>query len=467
MGRLLRRALLPALAVLIAACGYSVESAQLLEFVGQDDERDVLEVSPERPAPLCLRTFERPPMWLWPVSKVRLRMQLDSDGYESSTAGLKLQIRTGEPRFLCHWLGPIAVGSCRDCRGKCAEVARDIVGSRDVAVYLPPQGGCVYVSKLPEGCKRIRVFWEVYWDPAVAFYIAGGLILVWAWRPLRENVALHAGIGGVGSLVFIALMVVVWFAKGIRGTVHGTVPFGRSLTTLGTLLFAMVPAARDAILGYAIGWLEPATDWRGWLSLRDPFFQLPIGWLAVTIAVFASLSLIMLGANLSRRYFAQAPDPEGDVPFIIGGDGRRIDLLPPIPASQILLGWCFWLLGCLMLVSSTHVDSFSVALLVAALLKDHIIHLVVSWRRALASDVKGPGDLRPLMSGEAFREQALSHTQRAVAALQNHVRANPHIVRSVCEQSELRLRRFSDGGAHAQMPAEALGDEGSSWCSVM
>mmetsp|Transcript_73759 Transcript_73759/g.130265 ORF Transcript_73759/g.130265 Transcript_73759/m.130265 type:complete len:479 (-) Transcript_73759:90-1526(-) len=453
-------------------------SAQLLEFRGSDDVNELYTVSPDLPARLCLRVFEQPPRWAWPVMQVRLRLQFEdhpTDGasswssWKDLTPGLDLSKQTGPPGLFCRWLGPIAGITCQDCTRHCpvkpTSMDFGMVGSREVAATLPASGGCIVVKKLPPRVEKARAFWDTYLDPSVFFHLFAGLVLVWGWKPLSQSVAVHAGLGGVGALVFIVLTVGLWVFRGVRGTIQGTVPFGRSVTTLGTMVFAAVPAARDIIIQRTLSWL-PALDWSAWLGVRDPWYDLPIGWLALAAAIFGCCSLIILGANLSVKYFASFPEPEGEVDFVIGSDGQREDLLPPTPASQKLLAWTFWLFGCSMLLSSTHLDGCSLVILILALLKDYIIFFVQMIIVSLSSDDLQPADLRPLVSQSEMQQQAMSHTEKALAALQQHIRANPRIVGDFRADSELRLRRFADGGAHAHPPIEEVRIDSASRCAV-
>mmetsp|Transcript_85219 Transcript_85219/g.264803 ORF Transcript_85219/g.264803 Transcript_85219/m.264803 type:complete len:166 (-) Transcript_85219:112-609(-) len=164
------------------------------------------------------------------------------------------------------------------------------------------------------------------------------------------------------------------------------------------------------------------------------------------------------------RYFASAPEPEGNVPFTIGSDGRRIDALPPVPGPQWMLGWVFWLLGMVLLLCSSHSDAFSLILFIAILLKGHAAYyLWLSTMRQSAS----PESFRPLISPKNFAEQSQHHTKLALEALRSHMQANPQALGRVREDSELRLRRFADGAAHCPRFGELAIDEGGGMCIVL
>merc|ERR1711965_928156 len=105
----------------------------------------------------------------------------------------------------------------------------------------------------------------------------------------------------------------------------------------------------------------------------------------------------------------------------IASDGRRVDLLPPAPMPQWLLGWTFWGLGLSLLLLSTHVDFVSVALTTLAVFCGHISHAISS--RVMANSVTLlPRHLRPLMSMTAFDMQGSTCTADALSNLQQHLR---------------------------------------------
>lgn len=412
------------------------------------------------PARLCVADSERPARWFWPFTQVRLRLELDMASRRSSqsswipgrgAAPAPPVVRTKvASRGFCRWFGPATASLCQDCETvPCPERLSSIWGTRDYALYLPPYGGCVHVQKLPEGVTRARATWERPWDPLVCLKVAVGLCLVWYWLPIRESVAVHASIGGVGSLVFVFGVVLIWIVRELRGTLQGAVPFGRSLSALSTLLLAFVPAARDALIGLVVP--DGSWDWRAWVTMRDPFFHLPVGAIASAATALLAVGTVTMGANISMRHFATPPDPEGDVPFLIGADGRRVDLLPPAPLSQRCLGWIFWFLGIMVLLFSSHSDVASLLLVTYALSQEHLVHLV--RQRLLELEPRcAPGSLRPLVSTAAFLDEGRRTTAAALNQLQDTIRARPDYVLSVREDTELRLRRFSDGGSHFVPP---------------
>ncbi|CAJ1455670.1 unnamed protein product [Effrenium voratum] len=248
-------------------------------------------------------------------------------------------------------------------------------------------------------------------------------------------------------------MVLVWLARSARGTLHGTVPFGRTITTLGAAVLSFVPAART---GPSSVKRTPAPANAGPVKcpLRGCPRGLPIGWLFFLFLVFSCLVLVHLGAKLGVRYFASLPEPEGEVDFLIGSDGRRVDLLPSTPIAQRVLGWAIWSLGVALLLCSTHSDICSLLMTAGILLKDHLGHWLNTWQLWKQAELQ-PQDLHPLISEDQMKAQAepaAANTQQALAQLQQYLRENPLTVQSVREDSELRLRRFREDGAHFRQP---------------
>jgi len=214
-----------------------------------------------------------------------------------------------------------------------------------------------------------------------------------------------------------------------------------------------------------MSWLVPSLSsgmWQKFLSVRDPIFQLPVGYIAVVSLSLAALGVVVAGANISMRYFASAPDPEGDIAFVIGSDGSRLDLLPPVPLPQWLFGWALWVLGAVCLLASTNVDGCSLALLVVALMAGRVIHAAMHFGSLTATE--SPANLRPLISAVELRSQSEHSTRIALDALRVHLKANPDSFCNVREESELRLRRFADGGNHSPPPYQDIVARNSSQC---
>mmetsp|Transcript_33697 Transcript_33697/g.75650 ORF Transcript_33697/g.75650 Transcript_33697/m.75650 type:complete len:478 (-) Transcript_33697:37-1470(-) len=472
-----RQALL--LFALLASCG---TEGQLVEFHGQNG-KELATVSADWP--VRIDVLGRPPVFARPLVQVYLLLDVQMAEPSSPRSGrlgwmfsawsllnqqgenkqMKIDVETGPPGFLCHfvgsWLRPVLPKLCKDCTNQCAADVHPW-GEDRVAVTLPATGHSVYIRKLPTSVERVRASWHWQLDHSVFLFLLIGLTLVLAWKPLSDSALLHASLGGIGSLVFISLMVIFWMARSARGAVHGTIPFGRTLTTLAATIFAFIPAARNAVLDFTLGFL-PAPDWQQWFRLRDPWFELPIGGLAFLLVVVACLVLVHLGASLALRYFAALPEPEGAIDFIIGGDGRRVDFLPPAPISRRMLGWSIWLLGIGLLLSSTHSDACSLAVVVAALLKDRVTHWVsiaMMWRKV---DLQ-PKDIHTLISPSQMHAQADATTRDAVAQLQKYLKENPSAAHRVREDSELSLRRFVVDGVHVRPPLTPVDEASRPMC---
>merc|ERR1711957_223083 len=234
-------------------------------------------------------------------------------------------------------------------------------------------------------------------------------------------------------------------------------------TSVSVFIFAFVPALRDAIL---VRIMPTSTDLASLLSYRDPFFDLPVVLILSALAIFLAVCGASYGANMGMRVFASYPDPIGEVLFRIGSNGRRIDLWAPTPWPQWLLGVAIWLAGLLLLLTSTHVDSASAALTVLCIFYESIAHMLGMQAMAIGSTLT-PHDLRPMMSRAAYEMEARTCTADAVAALRRQLQLQPHLVRCVREDSELRLRRFQEGGADCPAAAELFDAPQGRWCCIL
>jgi hypothetical protein len=282
---------------------------------------------------------------------------------------------------------------------------------------------------------------------------------------------LHAALGGLCSLALLLLVLSWWLVQSTRNTIRGSVPLGGFITSLLMLLFAFWPEMRGALLGT----IRPSStsDIMTWLSARDPFWNLPVGWIGAALFVVLVVWSTSVGARMSMRIFASAPDPEGPVEFTIGSDGRRIDILPPTPLAQRCLGWLIWQVGIIILLESTYVDSVSFALAILVLSKDACLYQLsrgvqFAWRYELKPEV-----LRPLVSMATYEQEGKHRTEVAISLLRGYLQTHSAEM-SRCfhsQDTELRLRRFADGCGHFSDPGgvEDLSEimHRRSWCSVL
>jgi len=312
----------------------------------------------------------------------------------------------------------------------------------------------VLIEEMPKSVNNLRVTWEQQVDPWVLGRLILGAVLVSYHIPLRESSALHAALGGIASLLVVMIVVVWWMIGSARGAVNGSgvLPLGGFFTSLAMLLCALVPSLREALI--SIVRPDSSSDIAAWLSWRDPVFNLPVGWIAVISCLVLVISTLLLGVRWSLYYFASTPEPEGEVPFTIGRDGRRIDILPPTPLPQRCLGWLIWQLGFFLLLQSTYLDACSLALTMLVLGKDLFIQSALQRFQAVLGAELEPNNLRTLMSTKAYEEQGKQHTAAAIAKLQRYIQTNSGAMDRVREDTELRVRRFSDGFGHFHHPGE-------------
>jgi hypothetical protein len=329
-----------------------------------------------------------------------------------------------------------------------------IWGKSGLVAFLPRDGCLQLTPPLVKGVAEVQLMWSWKFDPLVAIWAVAGFVLVWAWRQLRESQLLHMTICGIGSLVVIATFVMWYVLHHVRDALHNT---AGAIGVASTLLFTFSTAARQVFL-----WLVlPTTtsELTNLLYMRDPFFNFPIGLMFALVATLSTAVIFRLGTYYGMPYFASPLDPEGEVAFRIGPEGERMDLLPPAPWAQLALGWVLWLLGLAVILVSTHSDSFSVLLAFLALAKDPLQH--AAERRRMAQQAVGPERLRSLIPLGEYEKQTRRCTEAALEALQQYIKANPQTMHRVQERTEMRVRRFSEGGPHVRdLPELNLGGRG-------
>jgi hypothetical protein len=311
----------------------------------------------------------------------------------------------------------------------------------------------VFIDELPTGVSSMSVKWEETIDQSVVFLMLLGAFLLLGCRMLQSSQLVHAVIGATVSAALIIFAATWWLYNNARNTLG--VPFAGFLTFLMTSALALLPI--DLSIFSSVGPSSSTIRNTIWtlLNWRDPFYGLPIGWMLAALFSGIFFFTILSGARWSMAYFASPPDPEGEVLFEIGRDGRRIDILPPTPFPQQLLGWMIWLAGLLILLQSTYSDIASLTFTMIVLCWQNLSHCIFSWlggfcglcRRDLA-----PSDLRPLVSLDTYARQTRIDTHVAIANLQKHIQRHRDVFHRLGEKSELRIRRFSDTGIHAHPP---------------
>jgi hypothetical protein len=232
-------------------------------------------------------------------------------------------------------------------------------------------------------------------------------------------------------------------------------------------ILVLLPSLREALISIVIP--DGSSDVWAWLSLRDPVLNLPLGWMVLISSLLLALVVIFMGARWSLRFFASAPEPEGDVPFSIGSDGRRLDIMPSTPLPQRCLGWLIWYSGLWMLLQSTYMDSCSLAVTLIIILKEYIIDGFTSAVRSNGGD---PSSFRMLIDARTYEAEGRRHTAEALHALQRYLNSNPNQMDCVRKDnsSELRLRRFSQGRSHFEQPDDnslICLRQSRRWCCIL
>lgn len=428
----------------------------------------------ELPVRACFSPEQQPSFVGWPFAHhMRLRLSA-SDRTDAALVPFNARWTDVPPRGFCKVLLQLVPPSdsdivelfCEDCTTKpCSQVvdSERVFGTKDLAFSLPARGGCILLDQLPGGTHIASVKWEQHFDWSVLARLVCGLALVWSWKWLRESSTLHAALGGLGSLFVVIVVAGWWFAHTMRDTIHGSIPFGRLLTSLTVLLCALVPAMREALIAMVLP--NDRGEWWTVVNKTDPFLNLPVVWIAIAVFGLALLSLVTLGARYSLQIFATPPDPEGQVDFYISSDGSRVDVLPAAPLSQRCLGWLIWAAGLLLLLNCSQSDIFSSTVAILAVCKDEAFHAIAYRLQSMRA--RSPASLRPLVSRRCFDEKGRAYTQRSLERLRQHVAHNQRLFSVVSAESQHRLRRFSDWGLHVEPPAEPEDESRQCRCVVL
>jgi hypothetical protein len=270
-------------------------------------------------------------------------------------------------------------------------------------------------------------------------------------------------LGGLGLLVVSSAVVSLWLFKEIRSSSGG------SLATLAMFFVAIVPAARNSLFRLGMRWIGSSSNVTGWVAaiIDWKVADYPVGSLVVAGSVIAFVCVVITGVNVSIKYFAPLPEPQGPIEFKIGSDGRRIDMLGPDTLQRRMLAWIFWVSGLIVLLFSTQSDAFSAVICLLALLETHFSHWLQLYLMS-RQIVVAPGDLMPLISPAAFALQSKRNTYEALRELQDQVKADPTLYSRFDGVTELRLRRFADSGHCQNEPFAPDVDEIEGWsCKLM
>lgn len=392
-------------------------------------------VSPPSPrTSICLEGHELPPWWAQPVTLARVRLRLaafDGAPWRQDSA---FHVRVTEPlSHVCRWLGPSSVACQDNCSTTpCWKEARPIWGAPDLAVYLPPRGGCLEFPEFPAGIVRVQASMEWYVDAIAAAKALTGLVLFTRHRSLRACRLLHLLIGAATAML-------------VAGAWVG--PMGALGLSLTTVLWAFPDM--QAFLGTVAPYMVPsnAADWDAFLNRCNDEYVLPVGYIiAGGIMVLSSL-FMAAGGRVAYSIFKPRQDAEGEVSFFIAPDGRRVDNVRGPSLAQKLLGCLLWVAGAAILLRSLHSDAASVALLVVACFEKRAMNAFEDHFLFAAS--REAGCYRLLVSEAMYDEIGAYYTKVELSKLQSHLNANPGAVQRVREDARPRLRRFMESGQHA------------------
>lgn len=199
------------------------------------------------------------------------------------------------------------------------------------AAYLPSSGGCFYIDGFPQSIGHVRGTWDQYWDPLVPVLLFLGYFLACARKRLARGMVTHAITGSLVCLFFFLQLFICLGRLNIRGPSFLVAFSSASMEAFGALFMQSKGS----------NWLELMRA----LVVREPFFNLPIGWLIAIMFVFALLVIISLGAVGGIWIFATcSPSPK------CGNS---------MPSAQRYLSGFLWMIGISTLVLSSHSDLFS------------------------------------------------------------------------------------------------------------
>lgn len=342
------------------------------------------------------------------------------------------------------------------CHATCSRSALWIGDSTRCSVFVSPYGGCVTLEQMPSGVSRASGIWERKLDWSILIYAVIGATLIWMRKDLCESPMVHCTVGAVTWLV-ILFFLAIWFV--LKNTSR-VVPFSGFLTSLTGVVMLMLPTTR---------WYLYQVMPSSWHLLVDVLWPIvdavPFGRI---LAGVVCLCVGGWGAKFGKTWFSGFDDPDEVVEFTIGSDGRRIDMLPASPWRQQLLGLLIGVKGATLLLCSTHDVYLSAVLTLAVLLKGHVSHWV--WLHLVQGDCGDPRSFRALMTVADYEEQARFNTEQALEKLRKFVSSRPKDT-YYCEDgscrlrddsSEIRMRRFVDGGPHCRRDRTAFDDMGCS-----
>eukprot|EP00929_Paragymnodinium_shiwhaense_P112595 TRINITY_DN80848_c0_g1_i1.p1 TRINITY_DN80848_c0_g1~~TRINITY_DN80848_c0_g1_i1.p1 ORF type:complete len:493 (-),score=76.07 TRINITY_DN80848_c0_g1_i1:32-1510(-) len=423
------------------------------------------------PAKFCVTDDVQPRLLLRPFLRSRFHLQLDPPVANQAAPSVMV---TEPRRPLCRLLDFLLTKSglqfwnfCKDCsEEKCARAMVPLSAAGEYGVDFAPRGGCLYLQDLPERVALANAYWELSWDRDVPLQGLAGIALNYFAEPLSESRLVHGTLGGGFSLMFMSALAMLWCVREVRRTMGS---FSGGVT--GMAAVSLLSVAAPSFWTMLATTLMPYSGslFSVVVSLKDPFYGFPVGILIIVQMVVLVLAAVLWGASSGLRYFASAPDPEGEVDFTIGMDGRRLDDLPTIPIPQRLLKRSMWLGGVALLATCSYSDAFSVTLLLIALISPRVLYYV--QLAIMAREAKEAGSFRNLVSKDAYQQQSQMHTEAALASLREHVKNHPELLGRFEDATELKLRRFTEHGQHHRAAPAAEGPpvqmQTQGWCCLM
>jgi len=393
------------------------------------------------------------PSFLWPSPLHRYRFTLEPD-VNAWSKGTGPELRIMKPLSkggicdlspnLCEW-----AWNCNEesCPASCSWSTRGAC-----VVDFPPSGGCVKIARLAKGAWRSTVSWQLSWDLKMVIHIVVGAALFWGRKDLREAKLVHALIG-VCFIVVFSMILVFYVTYNYSRKVASSIPLLGMCITLSPLLFFTAPSWYLTIVA--------PTSWTFIWSLLQP-------WLYSVAGLCIGAVISVYGAQCGLRWFASdLGAPAGQAEFTIGSDGRRIDNLLADSWQQRVLGFLLGVVGIALVLASTYSKYLSAVIAVVVILQNYISQY--SWEISALQEVVKPEYFRSLMSQGDYEDEGYKRTALALESLKDFACKNREMFLCLRDaESELRFRRFVDGGDHIRLPCEEEDEpSGNRWCTIL
>ncbi|ETW03859.1 hypothetical protein H310_05209 [Aphanomyces invadans] len=349
---------------------------------------------------------------------------------------------------------------CEGCSRGCPVACEDTNNSgMCMATFSPHQYPCVTVHGLETGYMTSQAhvaFTTVFYSVISLQYVqnlAWGYLLYFFSAKLAQSRAFHYVLGAAIGIVCSIALLLYQLYKQSQSTIRllpgaGLVQSASLLTTIAFPVtgFMMLPAVYS-LLQWAMGLL-----FTFWAS--DDVFGVPhLGKFYFLLFGLVGMAFVWwfqwwAPPTTSADSTVDSGNDDEDVAVVLA-DLRRMeaeDLL--LPDNQQRLARALQLFSIMLLFQSTSSVVLSWVIVTVALLWSVLEALfghVYYWYWS-----EMPGLHSTLISTDEYATQGKTETEKALAALRQHLKENPHVAETVREDHEVRLRRFMHGRDHME-----------------